>query len=213
MDYSVWTALCFVAALVNTLAPWRAWLLSGALEFRRLRLRLRLTSSFSPLTAYTLPALTSNLPPLTLWKPDLSLPCTDYPFGQHLWSDAALVDKLVPSAWRLSGALEVWRLGLRMNERTKTKETTVRLIILKVTKLNWLTRDRMVRSVHSETATLMEAHGRFSRVKGSLNESKWLLHRRRCRNSFLQSHKMPAHESFQRRCDGRLGSGQALCGS
>ena len=35
-------------------------------------------------------------------------------FGQFLWFDAALVNKLVPCAWLLSGALEVWRLRLRV---------------------------------------------------------------------------------------------------
>ena len=36
------TRLWFVAALVNKLVPWCAWLLSSALEVLRLRLRLRL---------------------------------------------------------------------------------------------------------------------------------------------------------------------------
>src|SRR6218665_505449 len=46
---------------------------------------------------------------LTLWQPDLSLPRT---IGKPLWFDAALVSKLVPCAWLLSGALEVWSLRL-----------------------------------------------------------------------------------------------------
>src|SRR6218665_922557 len=47
---------------------------------------------------------------LTLWQPDLSLPRT---IGFH----AALVNKLVPCAWLLSGALEVWSLRLRLRWR------------------------------------------------------------------------------------------------
>src|SRR6218665_483336 len=48
---------------------------------------------------------------LTLWQPDLSLPRT---IGNPLRFDAALVKKLVPCAWLLSGALEVWSLRLRL---------------------------------------------------------------------------------------------------
>src|SRR6218665_2173640 len=47
---------------------------------------------------------------LTLWQPDLSLPRT---IGNPLCFDAALVNNLVPCAWLLSGALEVWSLRLR----------------------------------------------------------------------------------------------------
>ena len=56
--------------------------------------------------------LTPNLPPLTLWE----LTCTSHglSFAQPLWFDAALVKKLVRCAWLLSGALEVWRLRLRL---------------------------------------------------------------------------------------------------
>ena len=38
----LWNPPLFVAALVNKLVPWRAWLLSSALEVLRLWLRLRL---------------------------------------------------------------------------------------------------------------------------------------------------------------------------
>jgi len=49
-----------------------------------------------------------------LWQTDLSLPLTDYlSFGQPLWFDSALVNKLVLCAWLLSGALEAWRLRWR----------------------------------------------------------------------------------------------------
>ena len=37
--------------------------------------------------------------------------------GKPLWFDAALVNKLVPCAWLLSGALEVWSLRLRLRLR------------------------------------------------------------------------------------------------
>ena len=37
-----------------------------------------------------------------------------YSFGQPFWLDAALVNKLVLCAWLSSGALEVWRLRLRL---------------------------------------------------------------------------------------------------
>src|SRR6218665_1254928 len=51
---------------------------------------------------------------LTLWQPDLSLPRT---IGKPLCFDAGLVNKLVPCAWLLSGALEVWSLRLRLRLR------------------------------------------------------------------------------------------------
>lgn len=35
-------------------------------------------------------------------------------FGQSLWSVTAFVNKLVPCAWQLSGALQIWRLWLRL---------------------------------------------------------------------------------------------------
>ena len=35
-------------------------------------------------------------------------------FGKPLWFDAALVNKLVPCAWFLSGTLEIYSLGLRL---------------------------------------------------------------------------------------------------
>ena len=41
-------------------------------------------------------------------------PPSDYSLGQPFWLDAALVNKLVPCAWLSSGALEVWRLLLRL---------------------------------------------------------------------------------------------------
>ena len=47
---------------------------------------------------------------LTLWKADLSLPWTTL-WTTHL-TCAALVNKLVPCAWLLSGALEILKLRL-----------------------------------------------------------------------------------------------------
>jgi len=77
--------------------------------------------------------LTAIVSPLTIWKSYLSLPWTilwttpltnskimitwashRLYFGQPLWFDAALVNKLVPCAWLSSGALEIWRLRLRL---------------------------------------------------------------------------------------------------
>jgi len=48
----------------------------------------------------------------------------------------------------------------------------------------------------------------FAVLDAIINSRKLLLHRRRCRNSSVQSHKIPAHKSFQKRRDGRLGTGQ-----
>jgi len=44
-------------------------------------------------------------------------PPSDYSLGQPFWLDAALVNNLVPCAWLSSGALEIWRLRLRLRFR------------------------------------------------------------------------------------------------
>ena len=53
-----------------------------------------------------------------MWQQHLSLPRSLFLafslfFGKPLWFDAALVNKLVPCTWLLSGALEILRLRLR----------------------------------------------------------------------------------------------------
>src|SRR6218665_2574675 len=63
---------------------------------------------------------------LTLWQPDLSLPRT---IGKPLCFDAALVNKLVPCTWLLSGALEVWSLRLRLRLRYRTDTGAISRLI------------------------------------------------------------------------------------
>jgi hypothetical protein len=73
-------------------------------------------NSVSLTYSQTKPALTSAPPPLTPWHPD-----SDFlwpPFGQLLWFYVALVNKLVLCALLSTGALEVWRLRLRLLLRT-----------------------------------------------------------------------------------------------
>src|SRR6218665_2627252 len=59
-------------------------------------------------------------------------PPTDYSLENALGFDVALVNKLVPCAWLLSGALEVWSLRLRLRLRMTTKQCEERYALIQI---------------------------------------------------------------------------------